>query len=260
MKLDGKVAIVTGGARGIGLAIAQRYVAEGAKVVIADVDVPAGEAAARALGTTCRFKAADVGDAQQAQSLVAFACEAFDTLDILVNNAGIVHPAKLTELKRDDYERVLRINLIGSWLGMKIAGAAMEEKGKGAIVNVCSTSALQGFNGLGAYLSSKWALRGLSRTASLELGPRGIRVNAVFPGYIDTPMTASAPPAFRTASEHAAPLGRAGRPEEVAEVIVFLLSNAAAYVTGAEIAVDGGVFGHGGAKALSDALVDGATT
>jgi 3alpha(or 20beta)-hydroxysteroid dehydrogenase len=105
-----------------------------------------------------------------------------------------------------------------------------------------------------AYTASKWALRGLTRTASLELGPRGIRVNAVFPGYIETPMTASAPPAFLEASVQAASLGRAGAPEEVAAVCMFLLSDAAAYVTGAEIAVDGGVAGHGGARALSDAL------
>ena len=123
----------------------------------------------------------------------------------------------------------------------------------GSIVNVCSLAALTGHY-TAAYTASKWALRGLSRAASLELGDRGIRVNAVFPGYIDTPMTASAPDVFRAASERAASLGRAGRAEEVAAVIAFLLSDAASYITGAEIAVDGGVFGHGGAKALSDAL------
>ena len=123
----------------------------------------------------------------------------------------------------------------------------------GSIVNICSLAALTGHY-TAAYTASKWALRGLTRTASLELGPRGIRVNAVFPGYIETPMTASAPPAFLEASVRAASLGRAGAPEEVAAVCAFLLSDAAAYVTGAEIAVDGGVAGHGGAKALSDAL------
>ena len=116
MKLSGKVAVVTGGARGIGHAIAERYVAEGAKVVIADIDAAAGDAAARALGEACRFKSADVGDAQQAQSLVAFACEAFGALDILVNNAGIVNTADFLDLKEADFDRVLRVNLKGAFL------------------------------------------------------------------------------------------------------------------------------------------------
>jgi 3alpha(or 20beta)-hydroxysteroid dehydrogenase len=149
------------------------------------------------------------------------------------------------------FHRVLSVNTLGPTLGMQAAASKMLTGG--SIINICSLAALTGHY-TAAYTASKWALRGLSRVASMEFGPHGIRVNAVFPGYIETAMTASAPAAFLRASIDAAPLGRGGRAQEVAELCAWLLSDASSYVTGAEIAVDGGTWAHGGAKFLSDAL------
>jgi 3alpha(or 20beta)-hydroxysteroid dehydrogenase len=223
--------IVTGAAGGIGAATVDALRARGDRVV--GVDLRDGF---------------DVTDPAAWDELIA----GLERVDGLVNAAGVTHRARIGEVTVEDWDRVLAVNTNGPLLGIQAVSPRMPAGG--SIVNVCSLAALAGHY-TAAYTASKWALRGLSRTASLELGARGIRVNAVFPGYIDTPMTASAPPAFRAASERAASLGRNGGPEEVAAVIAFLLSDAAAYVTGAEVAVDGGVFGHGGAKALSDALL-----
>src|SRR3954454_21770986 len=165
----------------------------------------------------------------------------------LVNAAGVTHRARVGDVDLEGWNRTLAVNVTGPMLGIQAVLPRMASGG--SIVNVCSLAALTGHY-TAAYTASKWALRGLSRTASLELGPRGIRVNAVFPGYIDTPMTASAPPAFRGARERAAALGRAGGPEEVDAVIGSLLSGGSRYVTGAEVAVYGPFFGHGAAKGL----------
>jgi len=259
-RLDGRVVVITGAARGQGAAEAEALAREGAVVVATDVLDDEGRTLEKELrgdGLDVTYRHLDVRDAEQWSELADWLRPGPTAVHGLVNNAGVAARQRLPHVDLETWQRTFDINVTGPLLGIQALVPLMGPGG--SIVNVCSVAAMAG-HAAAAYTASKWALRGLSRTASLELGPRGIRVNAVFPGYIDTPMTASAPPAFRTASEHAAPLGRAGRPEEVAEVIVFLLSNAAAYVTGAEIAVDGGVFGHGGAKALSDALVDGATT
>ena len=232
--LAGRTVIVTGAASGIGAATVRRLCGAGATVV----GVDAQEGADRVL---------DVTDPDGWAALV----DGLERVDGLVNAAGVTHRARVGEVDLPGWNRTLAVNVTGPLLGIQAVLGRMP--GGGSIVNVCSLAALTGHY-TAAYTASKWALRGLSRTASLELGPRGIRVNAVFPGYVETPMTASAPPAFLDASVAAASLGRPGRPEEVAEVIAFLVSDAASYLTGAEIAVDGGVAGHGGAKALSDAL------
>ena len=241
-KLQGRVAIITGAARGQGEATARIFAGEGARVVLVDMLEAEGEAVAASIGEAAMFRKLDVSDEDGWNALVADVKAKWGTIDILINNAGIVHPAKITELRKDDYERVLQINLIGSWLGMKTVAPVMEAQGKGAIVNVCSTSALQGFNGLGAYLSSKWALRGLTKTAAMELARKGIRVNAVFPGGINTPMgnvTGEAPEEL-TKYYQGYPIRRIGEPEEVARANLFLASDDSSFCCGAELTVDGG--------------------
>jgi 3alpha(or 20beta)-hydroxysteroid dehydrogenase len=228
------VIIVTGAASGIGAATTALLRASGEDVIAADI----ADSAEQHL---------DVADPESWARLVA----PLEQVDGLVNAAGVTHRARIGDVAPADFERVMAVNAGGPLHGIQAVLPHMPTGG--SIVNICSLAALTGHY-TAAYTASKWALRGLTRTASLELGPRNIRVNAVFPGYIATPMTASAPRAFLDASVQAASLGRAGSPEEVAAVCAFLLSDAAAYVTGAEIAVDGGVAGHGGAKALSDAL------
>jgi 3alpha(or 20beta)-hydroxysteroid dehydrogenase len=240
-RLEGKVAIITGAARGQGEATARLFAAEGAKLVLADV-AGAGAQVAESLGSAAIFRKLDVNSEDAWNALVAETVAHFGGLDVLVNNAGVVHPASILDLKKADFERVLGINLIGAWLGMKTAAPAMIARGKGSIVNISSTSGLFGMNGLSAYLSSKWALRGLSKTAALELGHRGVRVNTVFPGGINTPMgNITNEPVEDLAKYYVGqPIQRIGEPIEVAHVSLFLASDEASYLCGSEIAVDGG--------------------
>jgi 3alpha(or 20beta)-hydroxysteroid dehydrogenase len=242
-KLEGRVAVITGGARGQGEATARVFAAEGAKVVIADMLEAEGQAVAQSIGAAALFHKLDVSDEGQWEMLARAATDRFGAADILINNAGIVHPASLTDLTKADFERVLQINLIGAWLGMKTLSPAMVAKGKGAIVNICSTSGLWGMNGLTAYSASKWALRGISKTAAMELGHKGVRVNAVFPGGINTVMgNVTNEEASELAKYYVGqPIQRIGEPEEVARTSLFLASDDASYLCGAEIAVDGGM-------------------
>jgi 3alpha(or 20beta)-hydroxysteroid dehydrogenase len=235
---DGRVVLVTGAGGGIGSATVAALRAAGADVVGADI---AGDCDVRL----------DVTDPLSWQEAIEAALTRGGRIDGLVNAAGVTHRARIGDVAIEDFNKTLAVNLTGPLLGIQACLPHMGDGG--SIVNVCSLAALTGHFPV-AYTSSKWALRGLSRVASMELGERGIRVNAVFPGYIETAMTASAAPAFLGASIDAAPLGRAGRPPEVAELIAFLISPASSYISGAEITVDGGTAAHGGAKLLSDAV------
>ena len=244
-RVSGKIVVVTGAAGGQGAAEAAALAAEGATVVATDVH----EEAETAPGVV--YRKLDVSAPDDWRTLAEWLEAEHGRLDGLVNNAGVPFRARVDEVELADWDRVLAINLTGTLLGIQTAARLMRDGG--SIVNVSSIAGLTGHYAA-AYTVSKWGVRGLSRVASTELGPRGIRVNTIFPGYIETPMTASAPPAFLAANIAATPLGRAGQPEEVAPLVVYLISDESSFVTGAEIVVDGGQVAHGGAKAFSDAL------
>src|SRR5438477_3511721 len=251
MKLTNKVAIVTGGAHGIGLAIAKRYVADGANVTIADVDRTAGAAAASALGAAkCRYVAADAGNARDADAVVAETCAAFGGLDILVNNAGIVHAADFLDLAEADFDRVLRVNLKGAFLVGQAAARRMVAQVKagkppGSIINMSSINAVVAIANQVPYCVSKGGLDQLTKVMALSLAPYGIRVNAIGPGSIMTDIlkaVATDKEAKRRLLSRT-PLGRIGEPEEIASIAVFLASDDAGYVTGQTIYADGGRLG-----------------
>jgi 3alpha(or 20beta)-hydroxysteroid dehydrogenase len=241
-KLEGRIAVITGASRGQGEATAHIFAQEGARVVVADISEPEGRAVADAIGANAMFYPLDVASEESWQSLLDTVSNHWAAPDILVNNAGIVHPVDALALEKADFERVLSINLIGAWLGIKAVAPGMIAKGKGAIVNIVSSSGLIGMNGLTAYATSKWALRGLTKNCAMELGYRGIRVNAVFPGGINTRMgnVTNDPPEELNKYYVGQTIQRIGEPEEVARTTLFLCSDDASYIAGAEIAVDGG--------------------
>lgn len=237
-RLDGKVALVSGGARGQGAAEARLFAAEGARLVIGDVLDDAGQAVADELGPeVAAYTHLDVSDEAQWQAAVALAEERFGPVGVLVNNAGILMFRAIDQTARADFERILQVNLVGVFLGIRAVTPSMATGG-GSIVNISSTAGLAGLPYLGAYVASKWAVRGLTKAVAIELGHRGIRVNSVHPGGIDTPMLAGTDrdaPYYRRL-----PVPRMGRPEEVAQAVLFLASDDSSYVTGAELTVDGG--------------------
>ncbi len=241
-KLDGKVAIVTGAARAMGEATARLFIEEGAWVVIADVLDAEGAALAKALGPNAFFQHLDVSDEAAWQSAVDVAVQQFGGVDVLVNNAGILKFAALVDTSLADFQRILNVNLVGCFLGMRTVAPLMMAKGSGAIINISSIDGMKGANSLGAYAASKWGVRGLTKVAALEFGHRGVRVNSVHPGGVDTPMgnprgmtAEQMKPLYRTV-----PLQRVGQPIEVARASLFLASDDASYINGSELTVDGG--------------------
>jgi 3alpha(or 20beta)-hydroxysteroid dehydrogenase len=243
-RLAGKVAIITGGARGMGAATVRLFASEGARVVIADVLDAEGDALAREVGAATLFQHHDVADEDSWQRLVRETTAHFGGVDVLVNNAGILLMKGLMDIQKQEFERVLAVNLVGTFLGIKTTAPLIIERGGGAIVNISSVDGMKGSNSTGAYSSSKWGVRGLTKVAAMELGHRGVRVNSVHPGGVNTAMGVRPGPeglAMAQKFYKGIPLGRIGQPEEVAHVTLFLASDEASYICGAEIVVDGGM-------------------
>ncbi|MFD8231671.1 SDR family NAD(P)-dependent oxidoreductase [Streptomyces sp. NPDC059696] len=238
-RLLGRVVVVTGAARGQGAAEAEALTREGARVIATDVTEAAG----------CRRL--DVTSEKDWAELAAELGEAYGQVHGLVNNAGVTWRARLDAVRPEDMARVHAVNVTGPLLGIQHLAPLMRPGA--SIVNVGSSAALTAHYPV-AYTASKWALRGLSATAAMELGPSGIRVNTIHPGYIETEMTASAAPAFREANLAGTPLGRTGTVDDITPLVTFLLSDESSFIAGAEIPVDGGLTAHGGAKPISDAV------
>ena len=241
-RLAGKTAIVTGGARAMGAETAKLFAQEGAQVVIADVLEEEGRALAASIGAAAIFQKLDVSNEQSWAQTADAAMKTFGKVDVLINNAGILIFKALLDTSLEEYQRILNVNLVGCFLGMRTIAPLMIAQGKGAIVNISSIDGMKGANSLAAYASSKWGVRGITKVAALEFGHKGVRVNSVHPGGINTPMgNPRAVPEEQVNQMYSqVPLQRVGRPQEVAAANLFLASDEASYINGAELIVDGG--------------------
>ena len=240
MRFTGRVFLISGGARGLGEAQARRLVAEGAQVVIGDVRVEEGQKLATELGAACTFQLLDVTSEAQWRDAVALA-QGLGNLCGLVNNAGVLEMLSMAETDSAVFERVARINQLGTFLGMQAVVEAFEKTGGGAIVNISSTAGLRASPNAIAYTASKWAVRGMTKAAALELASKNIRVNSVHPGPIDTEMLRVRGEEENLLRAQRVPMKRFGTKEEIAGLVLFLLSDESRYMTGSEVAMDGGI-------------------
>jgi 3alpha(or 20beta)-hydroxysteroid dehydrogenase len=243
-RLDGKVALITGGARGMGKSHVRHFVAEGARVVFGDVLDDRGEYVANGLGPdACRYIHQDVTSEADWAAAVALTLEVFGKLDVLVNNAGIIKFGTIADMPLADFRSILEVNAIGCWLGMKSVIEPMTKAGGGAIVNISSIEGFTGAAGLSAYSASKFAIRGMTKAAARELGQFGIRVNSVHPGAVLTHMMIDSADSGKDgeAFMKAMPLGRFAQPVEISHLVAYLASDESSYSTGAEFLADGGI-------------------
>lgn len=238
--LEGRAAVVTGAAQGIGLEIARTLHAHGAQVLLADLDGDRAAAAAAALGEGALGRACNVTSEGDVEALVAAAADEFSGLDIFVNNAGITRDASLKKMTVDDFDAVITVHLRGAWLGLRAASAVMREANGGSIVNISSMSGKVGNPGQTNYSAAKAGIVGMTKAAAKELAHHGVRVNAIQPGLIKTPMTAAMSAEAFAATEATIPMRRAGEPSEVANVVAFLASDLSSYMTGTVLEVAGG--------------------
>ncbi|MCH9804550.1 glucose 1-dehydrogenase [bacterium] len=238
-RLDDKVALITGGARGQGAAEAELFVNAGAHVVITDVLDAEGDATAERLGAACEFLHHDVASEDQWASVVDTIIERHGRLDVLVNNAGIFRTVGLIETSLEMWQQMMDINQTGVFLGMRTAAPAMQANGSGSIINISSIAGMKSAAVAHAYSASKWAVRGMTKSAAVELAPSGVRVNSVHPGIIDTDMLQEFGQGVRDSIETRIPMGRVASAEEVGKLVLFLASDDSSYCSGHEFVIDG---------------------
>ena len=240
--LTGQTAVITGGAQGLGFAIAERFVAEGARVVLGDVNLEATQAAAEKLGgdDVAVAVSCNVTRADEVQNLIQTAIDGFGALDIMVNNAGITRDATMRKMTEEQFNQVIDVHLKGTWNGTRLAAAIMRENKRGAIINMSSVSGKVGMIGQTNYSAAKAGIVGMTKAAAKELAHLGVRVNAIAPGLIRSAMTEAMPQRIWDSKVAEVPMGRAGEPSEVASVALFLASDLSSYMTGTVMEITGG--------------------